>query len=175
MKPRNSGFTLVELAAVILLIGLASTLVITNLDNLVPKYRVRASARLVANLMVQARQMARTSGFDVYLEYDADKAMIRIIKPVDNKETGKVELQTVYENVLNDGVDIKSVIAPASGERTKGTSTIVFRPYGISGTHGVNLKGEDYTMSVKINGLTGFVEFFEYEVTPEMFNVKTED
>lgn len=77
----SRGFTLVELLAVVIILGIIVALAATRLDFLVPKYRLRAAAREVASVLKIAKTRAAATGKDVYLEMDLSAGRYWLLVP----------------------------------------------------------------------------------------------
>jgi prepilin-type N-terminal cleavage/methylation domain-containing protein len=77
----RGGFTLLELLAVVALLGLVLFFVIPNLDGLTPRARLRATARRIGSTMELAQGEAISSGKQFTMAYDLNKKMYWIILP----------------------------------------------------------------------------------------------
>src|SRR5258708_8213439 len=64
------GFTLVELIAVIVIVGLIAMVTVTRLDFLVPKYRLRGAARDVGSVLGLGKPHAASNGKAVHFDVD---------------------------------------------------------------------------------------------------------
>ena len=69
-RKSQAGFTLVELIAVVVIVGLMAMVTVTRMDFLVPKYRLRGSARDVGSVLGIGKAHAAANGRDVYFEVD---------------------------------------------------------------------------------------------------------
>ena len=71
-KPRRGegGFTLIELIAVIAIMGLMMMIATVRMDYLIPKYKLRGAAREIGAAMKQGRARAVATGRDVFFEID---------------------------------------------------------------------------------------------------------
>src|SRR5436190_12518669 len=77
----RSGFTLIELVLVCVIIGIMVGLAATRLDLLVPKYRLRAAARDVAAVLKQGKARAAAQGKDCYFEVDLSQGRLWLLVP----------------------------------------------------------------------------------------------
>jgi prepilin-type N-terminal cleavage/methylation domain-containing protein len=100
-RRRSGGFTLVELLAVVIILGIMVTLAATRLDFLVPKYRLRAAAREVASVMKIAKARAASTGKDVYLEMDLSAGRYWLLVPFSKTDPEKQssEFSSVWDGV----------------------------------------------------------------------------
>jgi prepilin-type N-terminal cleavage/methylation domain-containing protein len=78
---RGAGFTLLELLAVMALLGLVLFFVVPRLDNISPKTRLRSAARKIGSTMELAQGQAIATGKEYVLAYDVSKGTFWIILP----------------------------------------------------------------------------------------------
>lgn len=171
-RPEKSegGFTLIELIAVILIIALIAGFAASNVDVLVPKYRLRAAAREVASSLKEARARAAATGKDVYFEIDLPKGRywILVAQPRQGEPgegpllTRDLEYQPAFERSLPDQVEFVDVLVCDKDKVAEGRARVRLSPFGTSAHLIVNLRlKEGRVMAVKLNGFTGSVTFHD--------------
>src|SRR5947209_2592518 len=80
-RASRSGFTLLELLAVVALLGLVLFFVVPNLDSITPRARLKSAARRIGTTMELAQGEAIASGKEFTLAYDLSKGTYWIILP----------------------------------------------------------------------------------------------
>ena len=163
----DTGFTLIEMLVVVLVIGIAMALVLPNLDRLTPKHRLRSAAREVASTMELCRHLAITKVATFGLRYDVEapggftRPAYTVLLPED--EDGKRESLT--PKVLPDGVFIRAVLLGSDAEVSSGEALVDFTSEGHGGAHIVVLENEaGHVISVKFQPLVGLATFYDEEV-----------
>lgn len=175
---RTSGFTLVELITVIVVIGVMMAIAVTRLDFMVPKYEIRGAARAVAWHVKRARFRAASTGKEVYVKYDLSRGQYWMLVAFPKLEEGEIlqegetageyEYQEVLRKRLPDGIEFVNIIIGADQVQSGGTATIRVSPFGSSNHVIVNLKNQGTrTISLKVNGFTGAVTFHKDHKEPE--------
>jgi general secretion pathway protein H len=142
---RRSGFTLLELAVVIFIIGLMASLVFPAFyrsDN-----RLRSEARRLASLLRYLNDNAISTKETYPMKFDLETEEISWKGP-DGEESEKVPMLA--------GVELQS-----KGEINKGEVTVFFGPLGIREYMALHLKENDKEMTVSINPLSGRVKISE--------------
>ncbi len=174
IRSRTSGFTLIELIVVIVVIGLVMGLAITRMDFMVPKYKIRGAARGVAFHIKRARFQAVSTGKEVYIKYDLSRGRywLLVAFPKTDEEAEEVPDEFEYSEVMRkklpDGIRFVNVIAGADQVYSDGIATIRLSPFGSSNHVIVNLQDDgDKKMSLKVNGFTGAVSFYKGHRAPE--------
>ena len=66
---RRRGFTLIEIAAVVAILGIAVTMFITRVDNVMPGTRLRTAARMVGDHVELATSDAVMNGSERMIAY----------------------------------------------------------------------------------------------------------
>ena len=178
-----AGFTLIELIAVMALIGLIAMFAVLRIDWAVPKYALRSAGNRLGGICAMARGYAVSRGRAFYVEYDLKGRKVTLSGPVlspDEAEAKGAEefipLPAVapadrWEEVLNEslpsGVEFEDVwigAKRADGDRVR----IEFSPLGTADTHTVHLKGEgERKMTVHVNGVTGTPTYYEERWEPK--------
>lgn len=86
---RSRGFTLLELLAVVALLGMVLFFAMPALDNLTPRTRLASGARSVGTMMEQAQSEAIASGKEFTIAYDLSKQTFWLILPPKEEEKPK--------------------------------------------------------------------------------------
>jgi type II secretion system protein H len=168
---RRSGFTLIELILVCVIIGIMVGLAATRLDLMVPKYRVRAAAREVASVLKQGKARAAAQGRDVYFEIDLSKGNYWLLAPfpkedptADPKDVAArpLEYQPIFVRSLPDGVHFIDAIMGDRDKATSGRVRVRLSAFGASSHVILNLtNSDDNIVSLKMNGFTGLISYQE--------------
>jgi len=167
----NSGFTLVELMLVCVIIGAMVGIAATRLDLMVPKYRLRAAAREVASVLKQAKARAAAQGKDVYFEIDLAQGRYWMLAPFPKPEdpgdprpveSRPLQYEPVFVRQLPDGVHFVDVILGDKEKFTSGRARIRLSAFGASSHAILNLvNSEDVVLAVKMNGFTGLISYHD--------------
>ncbi len=168
----RAGFTLIEIAAVTIILGLMLAVFLVRADSITPKSRLLAASRLVGGCVRAAVTDAVAADEKRVVEYDLQKDVVKVLKVaagVDvvllEKRLDRVDLEDVKAVADGDGGDV------ASGD----TVRLSVAPSGMLLPHVVYLKNSFGEMSVVVNGLTGGVRYLAGRVdVKEMVDVEEE-
>jgi len=75
-----SGFTMLEMMIIVVIIGIASAIAVPTLWGVMPRLRARSEARAILNKMREARSRAISDGIQVGIHYDSDSRNVFIFK-----------------------------------------------------------------------------------------------
>lgn len=167
----RTGFTLIELMLVCVIIGIMVGLAATRLDLLVPKYRLRAAAREVASVLKQGKARAAAQGKDVYFEVDLAQGRFWLLAPFPKPEepgdlrpveSRPLQYEPVFVRQLPDGVHFVDVILGDKEKFTSGRARVRLSAFGASSHVILNLvNSEDVVIALKMNGFTGLLSYFD--------------
>ena len=165
------GFTLVELIAVIVIVGLIAMVTVTRLDFLVPKYRLRGAAREVGSVLGLGKAHAASNGKDVYFEVDLARGAYWLLAafpkstPGDQVNPGEVraqalEYQPLFTQTLPDGIQFTDVVLGDKDKTNDGRSRARLSALGSSSHIILNMRNDDgKEISVRMNGFTGVISY----------------
>ncbi|MFN9703213.1 MAG: Tfp pilus assembly protein FimT/FimU [Planctomycetota bacterium] len=165
------GFTLVELLATLMVVGLLFALVLPNLGALVPAARLRGSGARIRSELEWARSEARIQGKRMVVEFDLDRSMWRLVYPPEQRLTRDEDEAALAERP-DDWVQLEEDVRFAgagdgkSGLATKGLYRVAFDEYGFTGDQVLvlDLKSEPMrTWTLRIHGLSGRADASESE------------
>jgi prepilin-type N-terminal cleavage/methylation domain-containing protein len=167
----EKGFTLIELAVVVLIIAVIATAVAPHLDSLSPKYSLRAGAREIASHIEQCRSQSIIEGKTYSLVYDINNNRYWMLLPQEFDEYGE-PIDDKREPVLPKrslprGVIIVEIITPDDASHTSGELQFDLSPFGNTGSHIIVVQYRDdekMRIWVRANALLGFTTF-HYEET----------
>ena len=167
-KPRSRrGFTVAELAIVIVIIGMLTYTVSISFEAMVPGERLNSSVRSIAATLREARREATTRNKDFYLLYDLDEHRYRMVTPflkggglfIQGFHAEEDRYRTAWQP-LKEGVEIERVVL--SGELYEAGQVLVrFDPSGSASEHYVVLSQPRYDnlFTVEASALTGEIRF----------------
>jgi prepilin-type N-terminal cleavage/methylation domain-containing protein len=170
----RSGFTLLEITFVLLVMGLVLLMAAGSFDALIPRYALRSDARAVGEQMRMARGEAAGTGHDVYLAYDLKRGATWIWAwqetPEEERGPGRDpgRWEALLLKELESGDQFSSVVFGGKTIVETETATVRVTPLGTADHHIVNLENEEgLRMAVKLNGITGVVSFYEDHLGPQ--------
>jgi len=157
---RESGFTLIELTIVVLLLGLFSLLVVPRLPW-VGEDGLKSSARRIAGTVKYFFNEAALSGRPHRLEYNLEEGTFRVRRIEADGEV--VDLTgTGREQHLKGRVRFKDIIIPSRGTFSLGEVSTEIQPVGWLEETVVHLEEEGgRTMTLRIMPYTGTTEVFD--------------
>ena len=167
----KSGFTLIELTLVIVIMGILFTLSIPYFPGVFGGTELGVAARDLAGTLLYARYLAITEGVDQRVNYDLNRKQYWISK----REKESFAEEDIYNRrktslgrtrTLPRGVRIKDFATPR-GEFSGGIGYTTFYPNGsaeLSFLHLVNKEESIHT--VVVFRATGRVKTYDYEKNP---------
>ena len=164
---RRRGFTIAELAIVIVIIGMMTYTVSVSFEAMVPGERLNSSVRSIAATLREARREATTRNKDFYLLYDLDEHRYRLVTPflkggglfIPGFHAEDDRYRTAWQP-LKEGVEFDRVVL--SGEMYEvGQVLVRFDPSGSASEHYVVLSQPRYEnlFTVEASALTGEIRF----------------
>jgi Tfp pilus assembly protein FimT len=159
------GLTMVELLTVVLLLGLAMTVIALNLDHLTPTARIYGSARELGSMLEFIRTEAIVKKRDLWTILDMEKRTYRWARAPETERPGEdLERDSEYSipRELLRGVQFEDITFTDGAKKSDGTVWIPFTPNGMP--HGVVIhliNEEGRRVSTEINALTGAVTIHE--------------
>lgn len=171
-RKSQAGFTLVELIAVVVIVGLMAMVTVTRLDFLVPKYRLRGSARDVGSVLGIGKAHAAANGRDVYFEVDLARGAYWLLAAFPRQEPGDefrtdvaarpLEYQPIFQRELPDGIVFTDVVLGDKDKSNNGRSRARLSALGSSSHLILNLRNDEgKEISLKMNGFTGVISYVE--------------
>lgn len=169
----NHGYTLIELVVVILIIGIALSLVLPGLEGVVPEYRIKSAARRIASTVQLARSQAISTGRTYHIVYDLTDNSFRLLSPPaieeDDEKTGQSKPEVIFREQLGEGIKFHEVDVEERfrHEEHAGAKEIKISasPLGFVTPHVVFLEdaeGRKYTISVNpVTGVSHIYDKFE--------------
>jgi len=173
VRRRQTGFTLIELSAVILILALFVTMTTAYLDQALPQARLESAARSLASQISNLRFTAVAQAKSFRLEFDLDGEAYRVVTPFrEDGRVAEVEEERVAEewSYLPQGVEFED-IAIGAERWTEGIVRIDFTALGHSVEHFIHLRRlrPEGRFTLAVAGLTGRVQFLlGYHERPEV-------
>lgn len=161
----RAGFSLIELLAVIVVLGLIAAMVTINWRAILPRTELHSAVRELAAVLQGARSdaIARNAAFDV--QYDLDEHRYRIVTPfrtggglaASNEERHALEWHALPPTVRFGGITI------GTEEYEKGIVYVRFDPLGSASGHVIVLSQpmDENTYTIEVQGLLGLIDYHE--------------
>jgi len=134
------GFTLAELAVVLVLLGTILALVLPRFSGVTEDERLRQSVRRLTGLALEAHSQAVTQARSWFLCLDLDqkRSWLSTVRPGQEGEAGR---ETRYVSLLQ-GVSFEDVIHPTRGMIKEGRVEFGYWPRGGSEPGTIHVKNE---------------------------------
>jgi prepilin-type N-terminal cleavage/methylation domain-containing protein len=161
----RAGFSMVEMLAVIVILGLIATLVTMNWRAILPRTELHSAIRILASTIQGAHSEAIARNAVFKIEYDLDKHRYRVntpfrlgggLAPNEDERTAQnwIDLpQSVhFSRVQIDGVDY-----------SRGMVFVRFDPLGAASGHIITLEQQPYKnfYTIEVQALTGMIDYHE--------------
>ena len=155
-----TGFTLIELIAVITILSLVMVLVLPQLDSFTPKTRLKAAARRISHTISWIQNEAITTGEDYQICYDLNNQQYWVVLPSTDPETEKNDTLIVRD--LPAGVKFKNIVISTGQEITAEQVLVRLTAKGTVDSHQITLINKKQAqLTLAVNPLTGLVEVTE--------------
>lgn len=164
-RGRRSGFTLIEMLGVIVIMALIAGLVTMNWRAILPRTELHSATRILASTIQGAHSEAIARNAVFRIEYDLDKHRYRVNTPYrlggglaanDDDRVSQdwidLPLSVRFERIQIDGVEYR-----------KGMVYVRFDPLGAASGHIITLEQEPYKdkYTIEVQGLTGMIDYHE--------------
>lgn len=163
----KSGYTLIELAVVILLIGIVTLAVMPRISAFLYPGDLKKAARELIGAILLARTQAVTEGKLYYLFIDLSNQFYWMLDVPESdlsdsdrvKRTDVVLGESVKKRTLPKGIKFLSVRVGSGELQNSGTQTIRCLPIGITDPAVIHIgKDQDNSCTLILEALTGEVE-----------------
>lgn len=161
----RSGFSLVELLAVIIVLGLMATLVTINWRSILPKTELHSAVRELSSVLQGTRSdaIARNASFDI--QYDLDEHRYRVVTPFragGGLAPSNEERQTLAWHPLPETVRF-GAITIGTDVFEKGMVIVRFDPLGSASGHVIVLEqpADQNVYTIEVQGLLGLINYHE--------------
>ena len=178
----EAAFTLIEMLLVLSLLSIITLIAVRELDNLLPRTRLRASSRELASTIQSARDQAILTSRKCGVRFDLDRGEYWIVLPsrealgetYPDSFLGGFEgagTEALSKHRLRTGVKFSGA-QPAGGPLTiAGTVALDISPLGSFSDLVIHLENEqDTEVTLRVNGMTGLPEFYDEYLTYESLN-----
>lgn len=156
----QSGFTLVELGIVLLLIGLFAGMTVPMLTG-IGEDALKSSARRLAGTVKYLFNEAALDGLEYRLVFDLDRQTVHARRKEANSELVEIEGAGARRRLKGD-VRFRDVEVTARGKSTSGEVEIAILPVGWLDETVIHLEDEDkQVLTLRIMPLTGTTEIHE--------------
>ncbi|MFC1604210.1 Tfp pilus assembly protein FimT/FimU [Planctomycetota bacterium] len=163
MRRGSDGFTLIELAVVLLVIAVSITIVFPKLDvDWVQRARLRSTTNRIANIAEYAHQRAACARLTHLLNIDAAQGTYWVTSQTSEGKGVPITDNLGLKGRLPEGVQFAEVELLGTDTSSQDVVMIRFNPQGWADPAIVHLTcSTGDTMSVVIDELSGQVETFE--------------
>jgi prepilin-type N-terminal cleavage/methylation domain-containing protein len=170
---RAAGFTLIELAVVLLILSMLIGTASKNMQGMLPAAVTEAAAREILGTMDFARTQAVARGYPYAVIFDLDEQRYAIRTPFDtdgNPVEDPFRQAVLGWKYMREGSVLVALLDDTGERREKGTWPLYFHPAGDSTDFWAYVgheASELHLVSVRVLGLTGLATLMQGEVLPQ--------
>lgn len=157
----RGGFTLIELAVTLLVIGVMAGMLVPRLPDL-GQWRLNSAARRLAGSVTHVYDQSVATQLVYRLTLDMEKGAYYVSLLNTENQFEKTELPFVKEARLPDNVKIAGADTAGQGAVTKGKAAIHFFPTGFAEFSYIHLEDRNgHELTLAVNPLTGRVKILQ--------------
>ena len=166
----QSGFSLIEMMGVLVVMALIATIVSINWNAILPKSDLHAAVRILSSALSGTRSEAIARNATFQIQYDFDNQRHRVVTPfrVDGSglAVGEEDRRALQWTALPNGVHFQSITIDGV-EYTKGLVYVRFDALGTASGHTIVLVQMPYEnrYTIEVQGLLGLIDYYEGEYT----------
>ena len=167
-----AGFTLIEMAVVLLILSMLVGTASRNMQGLLPSAVTEAAAREILGTMDFARTQAVARGYPYVVMFDLDGQRYAILTPfsAEGNPVADRDLQTMLPwRPVRSGAILVALLDDTGERRERGVWPLVFHPAGDSTDFWAYVgheASEKHLVTVRVLGLTGLATLMEGDVQP---------
>lgn len=170
-RSRTAGFTFIEMILVVAILGILYAVGAVSFQGMMPKYRLRTTARRLGSTIEHTRLTAVSRGQWMGIHYNLtprtdEEPYYQIIPaaPADYPNQPIEERQFLPKEPIEVGIRIARVLLADNHAVESGTINVLFSPMGNSGSHIVVFEDDaGRILSLKMNAISGMIDFVEGE------------
>ncbi len=169
---RDAGFTLIEIAVVLVILSMLIGTTITNMRGLLPSAATESAAREILGTMDFARTQAVARGYSYAVRFDLDEQRYAIATPFDeydNFTEDETRSTLLPWHAMPEGTVLEGLLDATGQRRERGTWTLSFHPSGESRDFWAyigHVAGESHLVTVRVLGLNGLATLIQGESLP---------
>lgn len=169
---RAAGFTIIEVAVVLLILSMLIGTTASNMQGLLPAAVTEASAREILGTMDFARTQAVARGYPYSVIFDLDEQRYSIQTPFDEDGNPAADPQArtmLAWRTMREGTILVALLDDTGERRERGVWPLVFHPAGESTDFWAYVgheASELHLVTVRVLGLTGLATVMQGEVEP---------
>jgi prepilin-type N-terminal cleavage/methylation domain-containing protein len=164
-RSRCGGFTLIELAVVLILIGIVLSIVIPRYGGFLTRGTLRSELRRLAAVVRYLSDEASRSGRTYYLNFDIRKGTYWVTVDAGTSRAAEVDSHLTRIRQLPENVRFKDVMVYGTGKKSTGRQRIAFFPGGENEEAIVHSSDYDKRQiySLHIKPYAGRSDIYDYE------------
>jgi prepilin-type N-terminal cleavage/methylation domain-containing protein len=162
----TSGFTLIEIVVVVLIIGLIALLVLprmTGFSKNNPKTAIRHLTGTIHSLRDESEIRQKIFRLSFYLSEQRYDVSYRS----ENGEFVPYHSDSVEKGTWSGGLILKDVVTPRQGKVAEGTASLFFYPEGRIDKGFIHFEEDGRPMTLQVHSLSGKVKWIEGYVEEE--------
>lgn len=161
----RAGFSLIEMLAVLVILGLIATIVTVSWKAMLPHEQLTSAVRALAGALQGARSEAIARNGEFRIEYDFEKGRYRTVTPfkAGGGLAGRDDDRMAFDwIVFPESVKFQRIMVDGV-EYSRGIVFVRFDPLGAASGHTITLlqEPERNTYTVDVQALTGLIEYHE--------------
>ena len=155
------GFTMVELAMVLLVIGIAAAIVMPRIGGVLDRQQMRSSINTVRGTVRYLHARAALTKRVYRLTFDLDRQMLSVCY-LDTEDCTPQSSRDLRDYTLPITVRVVDVVSPDGQKTQEGEATTHFLPTGLAEPSTIHFEGSNARqMTVMIEPLAGRIKVFE--------------